>query len=179
MISPDEIGSDAVDDGEEAEAQPTLRPSRSQKHRDAAAVNELGLELIALIPSDLDLLDLPSELRHEIDVCQGLKMRAQSRQKRLIGQLLRAEDHEGIRERVDKLRMLRVTGSGRDREARGWVARLIEEGDPALQAFVDAHPEADRSRMRTLMRTAGGDPEATKVKRARRELQRAIRSLLS
>ena len=163
------------DEGVQPDARP---PSRSQKHRDVVAVNQLGLDLIALIPSDLALLDLPEALRHEIDVCQGLKMRAQGRQKRLIGQILRGEDHEAIRNGLDSLRMTRVTGTARDRTAQKWRVRLIDEGDPALQAFVDEHAAADRSQLRSLMRSASKDPEVPKVKRARRDLLRAIRGLL-
>jgi ribosome-associated protein len=157
-----------------------LRPSRSQLHRDASQIYELGLALIGLGPADLDLLDLPSDLRDAIDVCRRLDGRARSRQKRLVAQRLRAEaeDLEALRERFESLSRLRVTGSPRDREAQRWVARFVDEGDPALQAFVDAHAGVDRSRLRGLMRTAGLDPEATKTKRARRELLRAVRAEL-
>lgn len=170
-------GDDAPEDQAEA---PDLRPSRSQLHRDASQIYELGLELIALGPADLDLLDLPADLREAIDVCRRLDGRARSRQKRLVAQRLRAEEEglEALRERFESLGRLRVTGSPRDREAQRWVARLVAEGDPALQAFVDAHAGVDRSRLRGLMRTAALEPETTKTRRARSELLRAIRSEL-
>ena len=159
---------------EETSAEP--RPSRSQKSRDSKAVTELALEMIELKGPDLDLLELDDDLRQAIDVCQGLGLRARSRQNRLVAQLLRASDHEAIRVRITKLRSLRVTGSSRDRAAKAWVERLIESGDEALQAFVEAYPVADRSRMRGLIRNAAGDPESKKARRARSALLDAVRA---
>lgn len=171
MSGPEDPGAENAAEDQEA------RPTRSQRTRAATAVNQLGLELIALSPSNLDQLELPDELRAAIDVCQGLKIRARSRQKRLVGQLLRAEDHETIRHRVESLEGARRIGVAKDRAAERWRSRLIEDGDSALQAFIDEHPGADRQRLRTLARTAMQDPEAAKTKRARRELLRAIRAL--
>jgi len=179
MSAPGEEGEEDRAPDEQGEA-PDLRPSRSQLHRDASEIYELGLALIALGPTDLDLLELPAGLRESIDVCRRLHGSARSRQKRLVAQRLRAEtdDLEALRERFASLSRLRVAGSPRDREAQRWVARLVAEGDPALQAFVDAHAGVDRSRLRGLMRTAALDPEASKTKRARRELLRAVRAEL-
>ena len=171
VSGPEDPGAENAAEDQEA------RPTRSQRTRAATAVNQLGLELIALSPSNLDQLELPDELRAAIDVCQGLKIRARSRQKRLVGQLLRAEDHETIRHRVESLEGARRIGVAKDRAAERWRSRLIEDGDSALQAFIDEHPGADRQRLRTLARTAMQDPEAAKTKRARRELLRAIRAL--
>lgn len=79
------------------------RPSRTARTREATAVNQLGLQLAAMKQDDLDLLELPEELRHAIDVCQSLKIRARSRQKRRVCQILRGEDHQAIRGRVEAL----------------------------------------------------------------------------
>lgn len=40
-----------------------------------------------------------------------------------------------------------------------WRQRLILDGDGALDAFVDAHPTADRQRLRQLVRQAKKDPK--------------------
>lgn len=49
------------------------------------------------------MVDLPEELREAIGMCQQMKIRGRSRQKRLICQMLRAEDHEAITQRIDEM----------------------------------------------------------------------------
>jgi len=75
--------------------------SRSERTRATKVVNKVGLQLAGLSPDTLDLLELPQELREAIDDCQKMKTRDKSRQKRLICQLLRAEDHAAIAKRVE------------------------------------------------------------------------------
>ena len=61
------------------------------------------------------------------------------------------------------------------REAERWRARLLREGDAGLQAFVDTYADADRRRLRDLMRQAKGDPP----NRAFRTLFQAIRTTVA
>lgn len=175
MSPPTNLGDDAPEEGE-AEDQ---RPSRSDQTRAATAVNRLGLRLSRLSPAQLDRLELPERLREEIDVSQGLKPRSQGRQIRLIGQLLRAEDHEAIRSRVEMLGRTHRDGVHHEKMNERWLGRLIEEGDPGVEALIVEFPEADRQQLRALTRTARQDPESKRSRRARRELLRAIRGLRS
>jgi ribosomal 50S subunit-associated protein YjgA (DUF615 family) len=85
-------------DGEETED-----GTRTARTRAATAVNKVGLRLAALPPEALDQLELSQELREAIDLCQKMKLRGRSRQKRLICKLLRAEDHEAITRRTEAL----------------------------------------------------------------------------
>ena len=155
------------------------RPSRSEQTRAAASVNRLGLSLSTLSSVDLDKLDLPERLREEIDLCQRLKPRARGRQNRLIGQLLRAEDHEAIRERLDLLEGSRRDSVRHEKQNDQWLARILEEGESAVEALIERHPDADadRQRLRGLMRTARKDPDSKPARRARKELLRAVRAL--
>lgn len=163
---------------DENSADPTgSRPTRTQQTRAATAVNQLGLQLTQLSTGDLDRLELPERLRAEIDVSRRLKPRSRGRQNRLIGQLLRAEDHEMIRQRIESLKSGRRDGVQQETETERWLTRLVEEGDSAVEAFITAYPEADRQRLRLLARSASQGPAANKAKRARRELLRAIRTL--
>jgi ribosome-associated protein len=177
MTTPDEPADSA---GRELTDERAPGPSRSQQRRDAAAVTQLGEQLVALSARQLDRLELPEELREAIALCQVLTRRARGRQARLIGQLLRAEDHDAIRQRLRVLHAPRRTASSLVGSTRheAWRARLVDEGDPALQALVEEYPHADRQQLRALARTSRQDPEAAKTKRARRDLLRAIREVL-
>jgi ribosome-associated protein len=175
MIAPDRSREqDADGDAPDSEGP---RPTRSEQTRAATAVNQLGVQLTTLSSADLDRLDLPERLREEIDVCQKLKPRSRGRQNRLIGQLLRAEDHEAIRERFASLKRAGRAGMYHEKMTEGWLARLVDEGDSAVEALIADYPDADRQRLRLLTRTARQDPAANRAKRARRELLRAIRAL--
>jgi len=162
---------------EEAADPRDLRPSRTEQTRAAAAVNQLGVQLTTLSSHDLDRLELPERLRQAIDVSQNLKPRSRGRQNRLIGQLLRAEDHEAIRDRVDSLERAHRAGVQHEAMTERWLTRIVEEGDPAVEALIAKHPQADRQRLRLLTRNARQDPAKSTAKRARRELLRAIRDL--
>ncbi|MFK7898238.1 MAG: ribosome biogenesis factor YjgA [Myxococcota bacterium] len=155
------------------------RPSRTEQTRAAREVNALGIELTRLAPEVLDRLELPELLREEIAVCQGLKPRGRGRQNRLIGQLLRAEDHDGIRDRLAGLQVELRRGVQKEKGNERWLARILDEGESAIETLIEDHPDADRQRLKTLMRNARQEPKAKTTRRARRELLRAIRELRS
>ena len=95
----------------------------------------------------------------------------------MIGQLLRDEDHESIRLRVESMGRLDAASVQREKGTEVWRDRIIEEGDAAVEALMKEYPEADRQRIRLLARNATHGPEGKKTKRARLELLRAIRAL--
>lgn len=153
------------------------RPSRADRNRAASEVTRLGLELSGLSQEDLDRLDLPERVREEIDVVQKLKPKVRGRQNRLIGQLLRADDHEEIRERLSALFAGRRFTVQLEKVNERWRDRLIEGGDESVESLIAEYPEADRQRLRQLTRTARGDADSSRTKKARRELLRTIRTL--
>ena len=176
MILPDDFTDlDSADEDAPDSGEP--RPTRSQQTRAATEVNQLGVRLSMLSTGELDRLELPERLREEIDVCQKLKPRNRGRQNRLIGQLLRSEDHDAIRERMESLKAARRDDVQQEKMNEHWLTRLVEEGDSAVEALITNHPQADRQRLRLLARSARQASESKKTKRARRELLRAIRTL--
>ena len=60
-----------------------------------------------------------------------------------------------------------------------WRDRLIADGDDALGEFVDAHPHADRQRLRQLARNAHQEKLKNRPPHAYRELFRELRELLA
>ena len=86
---------------EGAEERPYV--TRTARTQAASAVNKVALRMTEFPSEALDQLGLPQDLREAIDLCQRLKPRGRSRQRRLICQLLRGEDHEAIRKRVEAL----------------------------------------------------------------------------
>ena len=171
---------DVEDPQKPTESEPDeLRPTRTEQTRAAMAVNKLGIQLTSLSTGDLARLDLPERIREEIEVCRNMKPKSRGRQNRLIGQLLRAEDHGAIRERFEDLDQLHRLSAQQEKRNERWLERLLKEGDDGVESLLLEYPTADRQRLRLLTRGARKDPSSRQGKRARRELLRGIRALRS
>ena len=59
-----------------------------------------------------------------------------------------------------------------------WRDRLLEGGDEALAELLDLHPDADRQRLRQLVRNAQDEKKRGKPPRAFRELFRELRGVM-
>lgn len=91
MMHDDQEDIDTTDDFE--------RPSKSQRKREATALQRLGEQLVSLKPAQLDRIPLPEELREAIRAAQGMNQRgARRRQLQYIGKLMRRTEVEPIRE---------------------------------------------------------------------------------
>ena len=158
-------------------------PSRSEQRRTALDVLELGERLASLAPAQLAKLPVPDALLPHI--AETRRMASHGARKRQLGFLakqMRREDPEAL----DAIRdALEAGGEAARRETallhRAEAARgqLLEGGDEALSAFLEAHPGADRQRLRQLLRNAADERARNKPPRAYRELFRELRELMA
>lgn len=87
--NPDDV--DTTDDFE--------RPSKSQRKREALALQRLGEQLVNLNSAQLAKMPLPEELQEAIRAAQGMTQRgARRRQLQYIGKLMRRIDVEPVHE---------------------------------------------------------------------------------
>ena len=159
-----------------------LAPSRSEQRRAALDVLALGERLATLTPTQLAKLPVPeSLLPHIADTRRMTAHGARKRQVAFLAKQMRREDDEvldAIRDALD------AGGDAARREtalmhrAETWRERLLAEGDEALSAFVKAHPDADRQRLRQLVRSTLEERTRNKPPRAFRELFREVKELL-
>ena len=159
-----------------------LAPSRSEQRRAALDVLALGERLATLTPTQLAKLPVPeSLLPHIADTRRMTAHGARKRQVAFLAKQMRREDDEvldAIRDALD------AGGEAARREtalmhrAETWRERLLAEGDEALSAFVEAHPDADRQRLRQLVRSTLEERTRNKPPRAFRELFREVKELL-
>jgi ribosome-associated protein len=152
-------------------------PSRSQGKRDARAVSALGERLAAVGAGLLERLPLDEELRDAVRAVRDLQRGARMRQRRLVGKLLRARDHEAIAAALAAVGQPSGAEIVRDQRADAWRARLLTGGDAELSALLTEHPGADRQQLRQLIRQGREEPPGARSLRARRELFRLLRSL--
>jgi ribosome-associated protein len=154
--------------------------SKSQRKRDAHALQALGEALVKLNKSALSQIPLSDDLRNAIEEAQRLPQRgALKRQLQYIGKLMRQSDVEPIRDAYEK-----VTNSYREdvehhHILEQWRDRLLTEGDAALEQLLIEHAEVDRQHLRQLIRSAKQEASRGKPPRAARELFRYLRQILT
>jgi len=156
--------------------------SRSQQRRAALEVLTLGEKLVALTPAQLAKLPVPESLIPHIEETKRITSHiAHKRQLAFLAKQMRREDDatlDAIREAMD------VNSDGARREVAAihrvedWRARLLADGDSALSELLDEYPEADRQRLRQLIRNAKEERLKNKPPHAYRELFRELRELV-
>ena len=152
--------------------------SRSAQRRAALDVLALAHLLVGKTASELDKLPIDEGLReHVVDAAPITAPIARKRAVAFLAKQMRKEDDEvleAIRDAMD------ANSEGARRQvaqmhrAESWRTRLIEGGDDALAAFIDEHPDADRQRLRQLVRNAQDEAKRNKPPRAFRELYREV-----
>ena len=168
--------------GTDEETGEYLGPSRSQQRREALDVLELGKQLVALTDAQLERLPVPeSLLPHIRDTRRITSHIAHKRQLAFLAKQMRREDDETL----DAIRdALHKDGDAARREVAAmhrvedWRERLLNDGDSALGEFIDAHPGADRQRLRQLVRNTLEERKRSKPPRAFRELFRELRDVV-
>ncbi|WP_420007489.1 ribosome biogenesis factor YjgA [Xanthomonas sacchari] len=156
--------------------------SRSQQRREALEVLSLGEKLVALTPAQLAKLPVPESLLPHIAETKRITSHiAHKRQLAFLAKQMRREDEavlEAIREAMD------VNSDSARREVAAmhrvedWRERLLAEGDTALAELLAEHPDADRQRLRQLVRNAKDERLKNKPPHAYRELFRELRELI-
>lgn len=119
-------------------------PSKSQRKRDAAALQSLGEQLAAVPAERLDALQLPDRLRGALEQLREISSHeARRRQRQFIGKLMRDLDPAPLQAFLDAHKRPSLESARLFRVTEAWRDRLVAEGDAALQAFLAAFPDAD------------------------------------
>lgn len=154
------------------------RTARRSAERERLVERARLIDTLAALPSEERvMLPADDELKQAIEQLAGMK--ADSARSRLVRHLARRTPDSAwppLEAVVSRVEENADEANALEQAAEAWRARFLEEGDAAVDAFVEAHPEADRSRLRQLVRNAS--KEGTASKRARRLLLRAIRARL-
>jgi ribosome-associated protein len=123
---------------------------RSRDRRDVTQANRWSRPLCALDPVRLAAAPVPDEVMAEIRLARSLESSyaARDRAYRRIDKLVR-----GLEEaEVDALDAFLANPDAGQAMLDGWIDRLVKDGDPVVEAWVEGHPGTDRQRLRTLVR---------------------------
>lgn len=153
--------------------------SKSQKKRDAQALQKIGVKLIALSSAKLDTLPLPANLRQAIVDAKSIKSHgAVRRQAQLIGKLMRAADSDAIIEAYEAILAEDSAQTAAFHELEQWRERLINEDKDALTEFIDSYQPEDVQQLRQLVKKAVDEQKSDKYTGASKALFRFLRSCL-
>ena len=161
-------------------------PSKSQRKRDAQALQALGAQLIALSPAQLENIALPAELQEAVLAAQAINSRshgAGKRQLKFIGKLLRELDSAPIAAALAALDQASAQAKSRHHRLERLVEQLLSAETKTQQAAFDDifnhSPEADRQQLRQLIRSAHREREKNpdQASKSRRLLFRYLRDL--
>ena len=148
----------------------------------AAELQDVGARLLRLKPEQLAGIPLADDLREAVVEAQRLEPRTEARRRQIqfIGKLMR---NDGV-DAVAIARLIDDIDSGAhadrlERRAQRWRERLLAEGDGGLSALVTECPNAERQRLRQLIRKASKIAPGTPAReQAERELAAALRGTL-
>jgi ribosome-associated protein len=152
--------------------------SKSSRKREMLILQELGAQLLALSPGQLEKIPVPAELLAAIAEARRMtrKDEALRRQMQYIGKLMRNVDPEPIRVRLAALRGQSASEIARQHR----LERLREEllaDEKAVEKIAREWPQADIRRLRTLRRNALKEREQQRPPRAYREIFKVLREL--
>jgi ribosome-associated protein len=154
------------------------KPSKSQRKRDANALQILGERLVALTPAQLERVPLPQILRDAVLSARNISGRgAARRQRQLIGKLMRQVDAEPIRAAFDRLELGRREEIGRHHQLERLCEVLIAGDESRMAELLRRYPATDRQRLRRLTRNAVREFQQGKPLGARRALFRYLREI--
>ncbi len=155
-------------------------PSKSQRKREAHALQALGENLVALTPAQLARIPLPDDLRAAIDEARRLRQRgARKRQMQYIGKLMRLlDDPAEVQAAWERVTAPGEAETRRLHRVERWRDRLLEEDDAALGDWLAEHPATDRQHLRQLVRAALKERERQHPPKKARELFRYLRSFM-
>lgn len=130
-------------------------PSKTQRKREADALQTLGEELAGLPAEVLQGLGLPERLQQALEELPRITAHeARRRQCQFIGRLMREVDPAPLQAFIDARKRPTREAARLFRATEGWRDRLLAEGAPALQALLADYPEADKEALAETLAAA-------------------------
>lgn len=171
MSEPSISPSDEIDDTPET-------PSKSQRKRDMAELEDMGEALTGLSEDRIKRMDLPEDLRVAVLEAKRIKsFGARRRQLKYIGKVMRQLDPAPIRAQLDALEGTSRAQTAWTHKIEHWRHRLLSD-DAALNALVAEYPDANHPQLRTLIENSQREKALGRIPRAYREIFQVLRKLI-
>lgn len=154
--------------------------SKSQKKREAEALQKLGVALSKLSQQQLDDIPMPDKLRQAINELGKIKSNsAVRRQSQYIGRLMRETELGPIQQAFDEIQQGTAKANAKFHLVERWRDKLLNEGNPALTEFLNFYPGQDVQQLRHLIQQAIKERNSNKNLGSSKSLFRLIKSIVS
>jgi len=155
-----------------------IRPNKSQLKREQAAIRELVLALVEAGEGTWQALELDDALVEGLALARRMKASgARNRQIKYLARLLQQEGLERAQGWLAERDRRQAEARRHFQRLEQWRDRLVEEGDVALSAFLECHPQGDRQQLRQAVRAARREREQGKPVGAGKKLFRLLREI--
>jgi len=156
------------------------RLSKSARKREAASLQELGVQLAALPDQEIKALGLPEVLFVALRDLRRLPSHgAQVRQRQYIGKLMRAIDPEPVLAKLAERKQRHDLEIRYFQQIERWRDRLLSAPEAGVQELQKAYPHIDRAALQKLLDKAGRERAEQRSPVAARELFAFLRQLLT
>ena len=154
------------------------RISRTQKKKDARALQKLGEELVGLSAEQMAGIDLPEELRNAVNAALKMKAHgARRRQLRRIGRLMRGVDPEPIQNALENIHQGDHKKKMAFKKIEKWRDELKQGNQALIEEILIQCPGAERQRLTQLSRNAHYEYRAQKGVKLSRALFRYLKQV--
>ena len=156
-----------------------LEKSRTQRKKEAIALQKIGEKLIQLSDEQLRRMDLPDEIIEAIvDIRPMTSHGARRRQMQYIGSLMRDVDAAPIEQALLEIEQGEYQRAREFHRLEAWRDRLVDGDDAAMTEILDVFPQANRQRLGQLVRSARKEKQNNKPPKSARNLFRYLRELI-
>jgi ribosome-associated protein len=163
---------------EEAEETEEQRLSKSARKREAASLQELGVQLSTLPDQEIKALGLPETLFVALRDLRRLPSHgAQVRQRQYIGKLMRGIDPEPVLAKLAERKLRHDVEIRHFQQIEKWRDRLLSEPQVALDELLEEFPKADRAALEKLLEKAERERLEQRSPAGARELFAFLRQL--
>ena len=154
-------------------------PSKSARKREAASLQELGVQLSALPDQEIKALDLPDNLFVALRDLKRLPSHgAQVRQRQYIGKLMRNIDPEPVLAKLAERKHRHDLEIRYFQRIERWRDRLLSEPASAVPLLLEEYPHADLDGLMKLLKKAERERLEQRSPAGARELFAFLRQLL-
>jgi ribosome-associated protein len=168
--------SDAEESGETEEQ----RLSKSARKREAASLQELGVQLSALPDQEIKALELPDNLFVALRDLRRLPSHgAQVRQRQYIGKLMRSIDPTPVLAKLAERKQRHDLEIRHFQQIERWRDRLLSDPATGVDELVQEYPRADRTVLMKLLDKAERERAEQRSPVGARELFAFLRQLLA
>lgn len=155
-------------------------PSKSHVKREMTALQKMGTQLTELNPGQLASVPMSDNLRTAIALAKTIrKHEGLRRQMQYIGKLMRHEDADAIRQKLDEFDASTKASAQALHHIENWRSRLIgQDHQEALTELIADYPHCEVQTLRQLIRKAQHDVSTQKNTGAARKLFQFLRELI-